>query len=207
MLPRMRRRVVLAVTCLAVAGGLAVTASSCIGAVGIGDSCSSSSDCEQPSAQPPGLTVSAVCALGRCHYECGSTSFCGIGSECVEVGAAYVCTLPDEGTCTSSCPGALECGPDRLCHTACPAGACLMSQTCVAGLCIDDVVSDAGPETGSRDAAVEAPAADTSVPPDTSAPRDTGSPESASPPDTGTEGGHPDANPVDSAGGKDGPDE
>jgi hypothetical protein len=188
MLRGVRVPVFAAFACLALAVAVSAAVSSCIGAVGIGDTCSTMGDCAQPSVQPTGLLVQVTCSLGRCHYECTSSSFCGVGSECVAVGQTpAVCTLPDESTCP--CPAGLECGPDKLCHTACPTSPCLSMQTCMAGACIDNPFPDGGPgDTGTVDGAG---APQDSAVPDTSRPGpETGAKDGG---DTGVDGESVDA--------------
>jgi hypothetical protein len=183
------------VACLALVFALAATVSSCMGTVGIGDACSSDGDCEPPVQQPPGAIVSTACALGRCHYKCSmqSSSFCGAGSECVQVGASYVCTLPDESTCP--CPAGLLCGTDKLCHTPCtsPSQCQLSTQTCIEGACVDNGLPDGGPDASPAEAGADSASADTGGPSDSS------SRDSAPPADTGTaeagDGSHPDGSP------------
>ncbi len=151
-----------------------VTVASCIGQVGPGDACTVSSDCEQPAMQPTSGMVSTVCAFGRCHFECATATFCAVGSECVAAGATFVCTLPDENTCsaTKPCATGLQCGPDDQCHTACPAGPCLSGmQTCTAGACLDGVADSGATDTGPAD----------------SGPADSGSPADSSVADSGSD--------------------
>jgi hypothetical protein len=164
--------------CLALVLALSATVSSCMSSVGIGDACSSTGDCEPTISQPTGAMVSTLCALGRCHYECPSSSFCGTGSSCVHVGSSDVCTLPDESVCP--CPAGLQCGPDKLCHTSCTSpGLCLpFTQTCIMEACIDNAVPDGGPDASPIEAGSDAA--------DTGGPGDSSSRDSAAPPsDTG----------------------
>ena len=107
---------------------MVVTGCSSSSPVATAPGCSLNSDCNSP----------LVCVFSRCHTACVVSSDCPTGERCVstgtagaDAGAASVCQLPIESTCTatSSCQVPTEvCGSDLQCRMP-----CVTSQDCPGG--------------------------------------------------------------------------
>lgn len=107
---------------------------------GLADACVSNDDCERD----------FVCAFGRCHQQCDTSSACPEGARCVlsRTGES-VCQLPDDERCTadSDCLAPLICGADGTCRNECQQDSdCPTAQSCSNdGACADaDEIDAAG---------------------------------------------------------------
>jgi hypothetical protein len=115
--------------------------------------------CERDSECPDPLT----CALGRCRTECLADVDCAPGVTCVFASAGVgVCSLPAEASCSAdTCPTPLLCTAG-VCRASCSdASGCLLSQSCVGGVCVPDASSDAGVGDAGSDSGITAPDAGT----------------------------------------------
>jgi hypothetical protein len=129
----------------------ALSSAACEPRVSLGAICSVSSDCESP----------YVCAAGRCRVECSEARDCTFPLECLVVGNASGCRVPEEGPCprgVDDCAPGLECISGRCAQPCEDHDECAAAQTCGAAGCdrppvatgTCDALSGAGCEAGQR---------------------------------------------------------
>lgn len=103
----------------------------------LGTSCAYTSECETP----------LTCRLGRCREECRTYRDCPLGSVCLPDPASGLgaCRLPDETTCTASCPVGTSC-VGGTCAVACSSDVTCLGTVCdlTSAYCIEPVTTDAG---------------------------------------------------------------
>ncbi|MBX7193580.1 MAG: hypothetical protein K1X94_16105 [Sandaracinaceae bacterium] len=91
--------------------------------VSLGRSCELSSECDPP----------YVCAAGRCRVECHEVRDCPFPLECLVVGNASGCRVPQDGMCprgTIDCAEGLECIEGKCTQPCTDHSECASAQTC-----------------------------------------------------------------------------